>query len=230
MSDNNKKDDTWLGGHGARLTQYQKKRIREFCVKRDGLKCMLCKRKVKDLKELQIDHIDGQSHMHWSSNLQLAHQSCNARAYHKNKFLKDPLSSYTQREKGMMTPHNRAIAPPSYEVGLNLEYEPLFRKKCFEFTKDYWLNPKKYEEIDLSKNVMRVMAREIVGCCISASYSYIERLFAPLIGPLVYELDTLTGKYYVGFRDNKDLNLTLEQIEKKYPKTGQREREEEEST
>jgi len=229
MIKEDKKDALWLGGHGARLTQYQKKRIREFLVKRDGLKCMLCKRKVKDLKDLQIDHINGQSHIHWDYNLQLAHQSCNSRAYHKSKFDKDTLSSYTQRENGMTTPHPGAIAPPSYEVGLNIEYEPLFRKKCFEITKDYWLNPTKYEEIQFDKVAMRVMVREIVGCGNGASYSYMERLFAPIIGPLIYQLDTLTGKYFIGFRDNKDLNLSVEDLEKKYPKKGQRHLEEEES-
>ena len=228
MLNKDKKDGVWLGGHGARLTQYQKKRIREFCVKRDGLKCMLCGRKEKDLTKLQIDHIDGQSHIHWDYNLQLAHRECNSRAYHKNKFKKGTLSSYTQRENGMTTPQ-RILAPPSVEVGLNLEYEPLFRKKCFEITKDYWINPGKYEEINFDKISMRVMVREIVGCGNGASYSYMERLFAPIIGPLIYQLDTLTGKHFIGFRDNKDLNLSVEQLEKKYPKTGQRDKEEEES-
>lgn len=34
----------WLGGRGPRLTPSQKRRIKEFCLNRDGIRCMICDR------------------------------------------------------------------------------------------------------------------------------------------------------------------------------------------
>ena len=36
----------WLGGRGARLTAAQKRRIRNYCLKRDRNQCMICSREA----------------------------------------------------------------------------------------------------------------------------------------------------------------------------------------
>src|SRR3989304_2816802 len=74
--------DIWLGGSGVRLTKYQKRRIRDYCLKRDGLKCMICLRDEPNPQNLQIHHKDHHAENHHASNLCLAHVDCNTKAHH----------------------------------------------------------------------------------------------------------------------------------------------------
>jgi hypothetical protein len=48
-----------------------------------------------------------------------------------------------------------------------------------------------------------------------------ERLFAPN-GPFFEKEDYYAGEYFVDFRDEKDVNLSLDDLESKYPKEGRR--------
>lgn len=76
------KATVWLGGRGARLTPAQKHRIREYCLDRDGSRCMLCHRDA-DSCTLEIDHIDGNASNHMATNLRLVHHACNSRDWNR---------------------------------------------------------------------------------------------------------------------------------------------------
>ncbi len=109
----------------------------------------------------------------------------------------------------------KAVAEKIYnETSRNREYEPLFRRKSFEVVKLKWS-----ESETITKTDLRVMVREFVGCSSQSSYSYVERLFAPEIGPLIEDED---NHFFVRFRYHKDLNLSIEDLEAKFPKSGQR--------
>ena len=98
---------------------------------------------------------------------------------------------------------------------LNIDYETLFRKKCFEIVKESWANAKIITKIEL-----KTMARKDIMCSASSSYSYMERLFIPNIGPLVVSFNMFDGSYFVEFIKIKDYNLSLGDLENKYPKSG----------
>ena len=204
----------WLGGRGARLTPSQKKRIREFCLKRDGIKCMLCGREV-DALSLEIDHKDGNAANHFASNLQLVHHSCNSREWNRTSLSVQQASDQCKREKGVLAPHVTR-EPTSPEVLLNREYEPMFRRYCFHKVRE-----SKTSGTTLTRGELRIDTREYVGCSQQTSYSYFERLFAPN-GPFVEKPDYFINTTYVDFRDSKDVNLTVEELEAKYPKDGMR--------
>lgn len=224
----------WLGGQSARLTQHQKKIIRQHCITRDTSKCMICSREEpnSDLT-LVIDHIDGNPSNHMfcmcdvsckSNNLRLAHQSCNSRQYHRSI----QLSAQHERERTMMAPQQQqqrqqqnnntyeARLPKSAEIVLNEEYERLFRRYCFKLLKEKIADKK-----PISKKDMRITAREFTGCSLQSSYSYTERLYSPL-GPFKENEDLYSGARYVTYQDIKDFNMTLEELEAKYPKEGKR--------
>lgn len=216
--------DTWLGGRSSRLTQPQKKRIKEFCLKRDGEKCMLCGKEVNDpWIELQIHHKDGLAHLHWASNLELAHASCNSkennRMYWKDKLTMQGVSVQTQRERknGVLTPRFEELPIASPEVKLNMEYEPFYRRTMFKLVKD-----SKNGKDNITRKQARITVREIVGCSQQTSYSYDERLYDSPVSPLLQEPDALDGTLFIRFRDYKDFNLSIDELEAKYPKQGQR--------
>lgn len=222
-----REQDIWLGGRGSRLTQSQKKRIKEFCLKRDGEKCMLCKKDVIDpWIDLQIHHKNSKSHLHWASNLELAHASCNSKEnnlmYKKTQNNYAGVSVQLQRERknGVLT-HQFTESIASPEVKLNIEYEPYYRKTMFELVKK-----SRKEEVNLSRKEARVTVRELTGCSQQTSYSYDERLYDSPMSPLMQDTDDCDGALFVRFRDMKDYNLTIEELEAKYPKTGQRFRKE----
>lgn len=56
---------------------------------------------------------------------------------------------------------------------------------------------------------------------IKENQGQMERLFAPN-GPFVEKNDYCTDLLYVDFRDPKDINLGLNELEAKYPKEGRR--------
>ncbi|MGD0330229.1 MAG: HNH endonuclease [Nitrososphaeria archaeon] len=206
----------WLGGRGTRLTPAQKRRIKDFCIKRDGSRCMICGREEKDAwNNLQIDHKDGNAGNHLASNLQLAHQRCNTMQWNKMFQNRQQVSCQPKREIGVLAP-SPEYQPTSPEVVLNMEYEPVFRRFCFAKAKEAKLNGPTVSRTDL-----RILARNYVGCSLQTAYSYMERLFAPN-GPFVEKNDYCTGLLYVDFRDPKDINLGLNELEAKYPKEGQR--------
>ena len=91
------KPDLLLGGTGVRLTDAQKKRIRVYCIERDGPKCVICGRDA-DTLHLEIDHVNGDSTNHSASNLRLAHHSCNSRAWSRS-FAARKLSDQPKRER-----------------------------------------------------------------------------------------------------------------------------------
>lgn len=206
----------WLGGRGTRLTPAQKRRIKEYCLKRDGPKCMICGRdEMADPRtNLEIDHKDDNASNHFASNLQLAHHVCNSRRWNRD-FRNKQISDQPKREIGLLAPQLE-LSPTSPEVKLNREYEPIFRRYCFEELKKY-----KKEGCALTKTELRIRAREYTGCSLQTSYSYIERLFASN-GPFTVREDLCVGIIYVDFRDYKDINLNVEKLEIKYPKEGQR--------
>ena len=100
---------------------------------------------------------------------------------------------------------------------LNIDYETLFRKKSFEIVKESWDNAKL-----ITKTELKIMVRKDIGCSSSSSYSYMERLFIPIIGPLVVSFNMLDGSYFVKFNNKKDYNLSLEDLENKYPKSSKK--------
>lgn len=207
-----KGSDIWMGGRGARLTPAQKKRIKERCLQRDGSKCMLCGRDEPDhWHDLEIHHVDGNASNHSFPNLQLAHHICNSRDWNQKQYGVHQASSQVKRG-------NRVLAPQfePAEVVMNRQYEPLFRRFCFNKVSE----ASKQKSIT-SKSDLRIDAREYVGCSQQTSYSYMERLFAKN-GPLMECADTFSGELYVRFRDPKDLNLTVADLESKYPKEGRR--------
>lgn len=205
-----KNSDTWLGGRGQRLTRYQKERIREYCLRRDGMKCAICNRIVSDVRELDIDHVDGNRRNHLASNLRLAHHICNARQYHAM------LSTPSEKEKGT---HPQAYADENeaQEIHLNKVYEPVFRRFCFEKLLEW----KKAGSGVLNRRVLRAMASEYVGCSYQVAYAYMQKLFAEN-GALKEKEDIGTGEKYVDFRDPSDSKLSLTELEVKYPKEGKR--------
>lgn len=175
---------------------------------------MLCGRD-EDPVRLEIDHINGNASDHWASNLRLVHHSCNARHWNQG-FQSGQRVSHQPKEENMLPPPQLQLEPVSPEVRLNREYEPVFRRMCLAQVKDW-----KAKGETGSKSALRIEAREYVGCSREASYSYMERLFAPN-GPLEEEEDQYAGAFYVRFRDPQDNNLTIEELEKKYPKEGRR--------
>ncbi len=197
-----------MGGHSSRLTPTQKKRIKEYLIKRDGLKCMICGREEKYVDNLEIDHINGNASDHRGENLQLAHHRCNAVEYHK-KMQSNQAARDIKRQAS-------SCPSPNSEVILNREYEPEFRKYCFVKTLE---SVKSAEPI--TRNELRIEAREHVGCSSQTSYSYMERLFAKT-GPLVEDKDLYTSTPYVRFRNPKDSDLSVEELIQKYPKEGRR--------
>lgn len=202
-----KENDTiWLGGRGPRLTPAQKRRIREYCLNRDGSKCMICTRDA-ERQTLEIDHIDGNASNHWSWNLRLVHHSCNSKDWNRRHAKQTMSSVQGERERA-------AGSIPSIEISLNKHYEPSFRRYCFARALE-----SKANGTAISKNDLRIMAREFVGCSGATAYSYMERLFAPN-GPLMEKLDAYDDTPYVRFRDPTDFNLTVQQLESKYPKEG----------
>src|SRR3990172_12269440 len=171
----------WLGGSGVRLTKYQKRRIRDYCLKRDGLKCMICLHDEPNPQNLQIHHKDHHAENHHASNLCLAHVDCNTRAHHGKVGTQ---LSYPSKRESMMQPrgyppHPQPLEPSSLEVRLNRDYEPLYRRRSFELVKQAHA-----EEKVLTKTDLRQQLREFVGCGGPTSYSYDERLYANSIGPL----------------------------------------------
>lgn len=204
--------DVWLGGRGPRLTPSQRRRIREFCIKRDGTRCMICGRDA-DLASLEIDHKDGNAGNNLASNLQLVHHSCNSKQWNRMFSMGKLPSVQGKREKGLQAAYIDSTSP---EVILNREYEPTFRRYCFEQVRKV-----KVENGSLSKQQLRILAREFVGCSQQTSYSYMERLFAPN-GPFIEKQDIYAGTFYVDFRDPRDINLSLEELTAKYPKEGRR--------
>ena len=201
----------WLGGTGPRLTDAQKKRIRVYCVNRDGPKCMICGRDA-DTLHLEIDHINGDACNNSAANLRLAHHSCNSRAWNRSIAVQK-LSGQPKREKGLLAPQLE-LEPTSPEVRLNREYEPPFRRFCFQKVRE-----SKISETTLSRGQLRLDARDYVGCSQQTSYSYMERFFSSN-GPFVEKRDVYANTTYIDFRDAKDVNLTLEDLEAKYPKEG----------
>ena len=88
----------------------------------------------------------------------------------------------------------------------------MFRRYCFHKVRE-----SKTSGTTLTRGELRIDTREYVGCSQQTSYSYFERLFAPN-GPFVEKQDYFTNSTYVDFRDSKDVNLTVEELEAKYPK------------
>lgn len=206
-------DDPWLGGRGPRLTPAQKKRIRGECLIRDGLNCMICGQAVDAEKDLEIDHVDGNAANHLRSNLQLVHHGCNSKKWN-DAFWKHQ-ATYQPQERKQMQAAQLADAPTV--VVLNREYEPIFRRYFFaRILQEHKSNSR------IGRKGLREDAREMIGCSIAAAYGYDTRLFAPTVGPLVEFVDVETGKAHVYFRDPNDYNLTVEELERKYPKEGQR--------
>ncbi|GIU71363.1 MAG: hypothetical protein KatS3mg003_0842 [Candidatus Nitrosocaldaceae archaeon] len=200
-----REEDIWLGGKSPRLTPTQKRKIKEYCLKRDGKRCMICNREEPNIDNLEIDHKNGNPADHRAENLRLAHHRCNAREYHKR------MSSQCQRDAT-----RQASSFNSPEVILNREYEPAFRKYCFKKVLECVKNGTTIKRDDLRKE-----ARDYVGCSLQTSYSYMERLFLDN-GPLEEVEDYYTGEKYVKFKDPKDANLSVEQLMLKYPKEGRR--------
>ena len=105
--------------------------------------------------------------------------------------------------------------PTSPEVLLNREYEPMFHRYCFHKVRE-----SKTGGTTLTRSDLRIEAREYIGCSQQTSYSYFESLFAPN-RPFVEKQDYFTNSTYVDFRDPKDVNLTIEELEAKYSKGGE---------
>jgi hypothetical protein len=207
--------DTWLGGRGPRLTPYQKQRIREYCLERDGNRCMICSKEERDPLNLEIDHEDGNSVNHHTSNLRLVHHRCNSREWNRRFWNTQQVSTQSKRGIVLLAPQDD-LMPISQEVRLNRMYEPLFRRFCLQKVLE-----SKFNGPPVNKNELRVTAREYIGCSYQSSYSYVERLFAPN-GPFFEKDDYCSGEKFVDFRDQTDVKLSLADLESKYPKEGRR--------
>ena len=206
----------WLGGSGVRLTPSQKQRIKASCLKRDGSRCKICLREEADPeRNLEIDHIDGNAANHHASNLRLVHHSCNSKEWNRKFWGIQRPSDHCKSGRGLLA-SSPVLPPTSPEVRLNREYEPHFRKFCFQKVKESISSGK-----PISRNDLRIEARNYVGCSQQTSYSYMERLLAPN-GPFVDREDAFAGIFYVAFKDYRDQNLTLVALESKFPKEGQR--------
>ncbi len=211
------KERTWLGGRGPRLTPSQKRRIRDHCLKRDGDRCMICG-KLEDLVmgKFEIDHIDSNAGNHYSDNLRLCHHACNSKEWNRNQNNGKRVSSQHQRDRELPPPYALGIESSTVEVRLNVEYENAFRRYCFQKVKETLLTGK-----SLSSSLSPRRGKRVCWLQSSTSYSYMERLFSPN-GPLVQKLDQFDQSYFVDFRDKKDRNLTVVDLEAKYPKKGSR--------
>ncbi len=214
----------WLGGKRktSRLTLYQRRRIRKFCMDRDGRRCMICLKEelsepIERSVTLQIDHIDGINTEHWSDNLRLVHSGCNQREYHKTK-----VQSLSTHERENVRTHAMSTSleirqPLSAEIAKNQDYEPFFRRKCFEL-----LLETRREGKPITRKQMRQIARTETGCSLQTSYSYLETLVVAPNAPMKQEEDIGTGTLYVTFKDPRDYKLTIDELMCKYPKEGKR--------
>jgi len=111
----------------------------------------------------------------------------------------------------------------SRAVLLNAEHEPAFRRAAFQNVKNQ-ADPAVpgFEKYMGKKDVMSY-ARELSGASEDAGYSYINRLFALVVGPLIEVREEFKKGHFQKtciFRKSSDALLTLDELEAKYPKGG----------
>lgn len=233
------KAHVWLGG--LKQTNYrtpgQTRRIKAYCLHRDGYKCMYCLLPAQEY-ELQVHHVrDAQGRTNiqnqWSDWVQLFHPDCNVdERWGRSARRLAPAINYPQlstpspkkETAELLLPETRQLRDDdrsSPGLILNIDHEPEFRRACFVATLKMADPGFKDLEKYMNKRQMMAYAMELSGASRDAAYGYISKLFAMQIGPLI-EVPELGGKMKtVKFRNAGDYKLDDEKLMAKYPKEGQ---------
>jgi hypothetical protein len=205
--------------------------MKNWCAKRDGLKCMYCGLPAQFPGELVLHHVDHRVFNSYSDNVQLYHADCNV-----DERWGRPSRRLTGRDPLLCTPAPKKdtaelLLPETGEIladerttpsqATNIYNETEYRRACFKATLDMYDSSITDADKYMSRRQMMSYAMEVSGASQDAAYGYNRRLFAPRVGPLLV-LPELDGKIKtVRFRDPKDYKLTIEQLMRKYPKEGQ---------
>lgn len=221
----------WLGGPkgSSYRTEAQSRRIKEYCSRRDGAKCVWCGRVEDDLRFFEVHHVALPVSNNYSDNVQLMHPQCNkdARWGHPKSQAVFVHRTPTPRTEGA---EHAGLLPSSLErlgderttpsQATNLENEVEFRRAAFKAVLEMYDPAFKHPDKYLNRRELMSCCMEVSGASQDAAYGYVRRLFAMRVGPLVEETE-LGGKIKTAkFRHAGDDRLTLEQLVAKYPKEG----------
>lgn len=233
--DGERASDIWLGSpqgpsyRTSRLTSYQKRRIRDHLLKRDGNRCGMCK-KAMSQQDSWIHHRDHDSTNHYAHNLELMHSRCNR------------AEVAIWRSGGMYT-HVRE-RPSTFIAGIDVSdsnldpvqinrvKEPLFRKFLFTQIKEDKEKGRTYLSkghtfTTRSKRDYVLSGCQYTGSSEATGYRYIAKMVSPgspnlrdRHRPLLVMKDYDSGNEYLGFSDSNDYELTIPELMGKYPVTG----------
>jgi hypothetical protein len=195
--------------------------VRRFLVLRqikegyDGQTCEICKRQqdTHGRTGLIIEHIDNDQKNNDPANLRLAHQSCNV--------IKDPPHSKERRLSQdvvqesvcvKVNPAPKVRSQDGFAANKNRMAEPLLRRWVYAILK---------ANRDSSKSP-QWLVREgsaYVGANPVTVDRYLDKMLSEIFGMLVVTSDDKTGEAVV-FKYLSDYDLTVDELELKYPWTG----------
>ena len=223
------KEHFWLGGPSGSSyrSDAQNRRIKDHCTRRDGQICTGCKAEEQFLQELHVHHIDGNNKNNFSDNLQLMHESCHhdvtfgvpirRLAPNASPRVCSPAPQNATAQLGTLRKEILADSTSTSSTRLNVLHEVPFRRACFEAVHNMYDPAILGDEKFLNRLALKSYACEKSGASGDSATDYMNRLFAPIIGPLVMNEE----ENCVGFRFTKDQNLSVEELEARHPKEGQ---------
>ncbi len=237
MAQLSREEDPWLGGSTARYTEPQRRAMigealktyephtgcqcdNQRCPVHPGAPCpfAVLPASVDRYKVLTPQHL-GQPSDHHLSKIRAFCQPCNRNAPRTAPWPQHTSHTHTHTEEARTTLAALKAArqeirdDPTTSSGkkLNLDHEVEYRGHMFRFITE----GRKYTRSQANNS-----ARELSDSGKDAAYGYAARLFSDE-GPLTDENPTVAGKKdVVRFKDPADYNLTLEELEAKYPKEG----------
>lgn len=221
----------WLGSpkgpsyRSSRLTGPQKRKIKGFCLGRDGSKCGWCRRGMPE-NDRSIHHIDHDSTNHYSTNLELMHLKCNMKEVAASK--RSVVS--TQVRSGMDT-HIPKSLQNTEPIAINQAKEPIFRQCVFERIKkdkekgNQYRSQDGYDFSTRSKKDLVSSASGFARVSVTTGKRYMVKLVSPnspnlreLHMPLIVMKDG--DDEYVAFWNTKDYDLSIPELLAKYPMNG----------
>lgn len=221
----------WFGGRegpthrSSRLTKYQKKKIKKFCLERDGDKCRWCQRGIPE-EQKEVHHIDHDPTNHYSTNLEVMHGRCNRQEYAAWK--RSKVSTHVRPGMDTHIPKSLQNTEP---IAINQAKEPIFRQCVFERIKKDREEGNQYSSQDghdfstRSKKDLVSSASGFAGVSVTTGKRYMVKLVSPnspnlreLHMPLIVMKDG--DDEYVAFWKTKDYDLSIPELLAKYPLNG----------